>query len=241
MGVIRTLDRYLGLAIEANSVSYCLVVDDVMRKVGSISLQCASVEHSVRISDTFHMLRESLPTPDDTTLSDPVCFVGMRGDTLNARSTFALRRGYNRCRIRTIVECQSSSIFGSTPVVFKERELYHTIGRITNERISDSCTLVECARKRLPMLYNLDKSHFAGIAIAWSTAICLKRRMELESMKLDESFMRVVESRVKRDRIVCGLVSALERETDSGTASELQDALRSRINSLVDRHLDKLL
>ncbi|GFE53208.1 recF SMC N-terminal domain, putative [Babesia ovis] len=244
MGTMRSLDRYLGLAIDGAHLAYCLVVEDTLRKVGTVSLRCAPGDYSDRISETFNMLRNSLPSTgalDGVSSSDQACFVGIRADNITPRSTIAARRAYNRCRIRTIVECQSDTIFRSKPVIFKERDVLQTIGRITNERISDTPRLVECAKKRLTSLLSVDPGQFSGIAVAWATAVCLKRRMEIESMKLDESFMQKVEERVKRDRIVADLVSAIEKEKDANIASELQETLQCRINTLVDKQLDKLL
>ncbi|GBE58969.1 beta-ACP synthase, putative [Babesia ovata] len=238
---MQSLDRYLGIALSGSYLSYCLIVKDVLRKAGSVSLRCSSVQHPSRIAEAFKMLRSSM-TPSETPGStSPVCFVGMRGDNVTPRSELAARRAYNRCRVRTIVECQSDAIFGNKPVIFKERELYATMGRITNEKIMGTTCLVKCARKRFTSLLSVDAAQFSGIAVAWATAVCLKRRMEIESMKLDESFMQSVESRVKRDRIVAELVATLEKNKDAAAASDLQEALRSRISSLVDKHLDKLV
>ncbi|CDR96895.1 hypothetical protein, conserved [Babesia bigemina] len=251
---MQSLDRYLGIALSGSYLSYCLIVKDVLRKAGSISLRCSSLQHPSRIAEAFKMLRGSMSPAETPGSTSPACFVGMRGDNVTPRSDLAARRAYNRCRVRTIVECQSDAIFGNKPVIFKERELYSTIGRlsrimhahlmagrITNEKIMGTSCLVTCARKRFTSLLSVDAAQFSGIAVAWATAVCLKRRMEIESMKLDESFMQSVESRVRRDRIVVELAEMLEKNKDAAAAADLQEALRSRISSLVDKHLDKLV
>ncbi|ORM41957.1 Eukaryotic translation initiation factor 6 [Babesia sp. Xinjiang] len=231
-------------AFENGVEDYRDVISEEYRELQRQDRSPSNVLDHWLISEAFKMLHKSLTCtgpPERVSTSSPVCFVGLRADIVTPRSAAAARRAYNRCRVRTIVECQSDAIFGSKPVIFKERDVLHTIGRITNEKISDTTRLVDCARKRFTSLLSVDPSQFSGIAVAWATAVCLKRRMEIESMKLDESFMQSVEEKVKRDRIVVDLVSTLEKEKDANVVSDLQEALRCRINTLVDKQLDKLV
>lgn len=241
--MIRTLDRYLGLAARGSYLSYCLIVDETLRKVGAISLRCDSGKHASRICEAFSMLRTDLLKTDNVsaTVHENICFVGMCSDLVTPRSALDARRQYNHCRIRTMVECQSDSIFGTKPIIFKERELFHTIARITDEKISSAACLEKCCRKRFTSLLSVDPVQFNGIAIAWATAVCLKRKLEIESMKLDATFMERVESKIKQDKIVLELVETLEKEKDEKIASELQESLKSRINTLANKLLERLV
>ncbi|GIX60654.1 beta-ACP synthase, putative [Babesia caballi] len=249
---MKTLDRYLGVALSGSYLAYCLVVADVMRKAGAVSLRCAPGEHAGRIAEAFKMLRSSMlqgDPPDPPADAAQVCFVGMRGDYATPRSEVAARRAYNRCRVRTIVECQSDAIFGyaTHPTAHEpQKQAPHLQGtravpnrryggvvahpcqpgRITNEKIPDTDSLIKCARKRFTSLGSLDAAQFSGIAVAWATAVCLKRRLEVESMKLDGAFMQAVEAKVKRDRVVVELAATLEREKDPAVGDEQHALLR---------------
>ncbi|KAK1444624.1 hypothetical protein BgAZ_105300 [Babesia gibsoni] len=212
--MIRTLDRYLGLAASGNYLSYCLIVDDVLRKAGAISIRCHAKDHSSRIQEAFKLIRSDIEYKRDTPDDSPVCFVGLRSYHMTPRSHIDARRQYNQCRIRTIVECQADSIFRTKPYIFGERELFQTIARITNEKITSTTSLVDCCRKRLTSLLSVDPIKFNGIAVAWATVVCLKRKLEIESMKLDPNFMGRVESKIKTDKIVTELVASIEKERD---------------------------
>ncbi|AFZ79204.1 hypothetical protein BEWA_020510 [Theileria equi strain WA] len=232
------LYKHLGVSIKGGYLSYCLIFEDKLSKVGCVSLKCSSEDHVQKIGSALALLKH-----DGTQNPDPSSWaVAIQSDLIMPRSYTQSVRLYNMCRLRSIVECHCNSLFGVKPVFVKERELHQIIAKVTKSKISNHEDLLSYAKKKLNNYFgSVNSNQLSSIAVAWASAISVKRMVEIESLKLDEKIMSTIEQKIKQDKIVKGLVQSLEQEIDQTTEKEIQGVLKSRINKLVDYYIQQMV
>ncbi|KAK2196596.1 hypothetical protein BdWA1_001844 [Babesia duncani] len=173
-----TLNKYLGIALKGSNLSYCLIIDEAIKKAGTISLKCATNEHPVRINNILTLLKKDV---HKTTISsteetqEDAWGIGLESNEYIPRSVSDAKRELYACRILSIVEANSNIIFKTKPYLFTTRCLIQTISKLANAHDANATTLEQVAKSKMNILASsVDDMQFTAIGYAWATAVCLK-------------------------------------------------------------------
>eukprot|EP00375_Theileria_parva_P002225 XP_764902.1 hypothetical protein [Theileria parva strain Muguga] len=205
------VNKFLGLSLRGDYLSYSLIFNNSLHNLGSIDIKSSSSDHFSKINSVLSIIKSEVDKEDSTSLdstNNSSWNVGIYHDPVPNKHNFDQNKFYKFCRLKTIIE-----------------------SKVSNSKISDIDGVVNYASSVLSKFITSPlTTQFNGIATS---------RHSLDSLVLSENDTLKIQARLKNDKVVNDLITNIEQTKND--KSRLKNALERRVHKLVQDYVENIV